>query len=338
MTTNSPETHLPTVMRGLVQQPFDGPDDLALVTDLPVPQPGPRDYLVKVGAAGLIFADVMQTTGRYAGGPDAPYVAGFEAAGEIVAVGGDVNDALPLGAHVIGVGPGAFAEYVVMPAVATAPVPDGWSDAASLGLVLNWATALAALRPMGRVTKGEWVLVHAAAGGVGQAAIRLAHHYGARVVASAARHKNDALRELGADVVLDRESPDLQTQILDATGGVDLVLESIGRTTFETSLAVTKPFTGRIVVFGAASGDASLSTHDLVFEHRVHVSGLHIGAFAEQVPELYAELVAELDALIDGGVLVPGAPTIRALADGPAAMRALAGGGTIGKLAIAPSG
>lgn len=324
-------------MRGLVQQSLDGPQDLALVPDLPVPEPGPRDYLVKVGAAGLNFADVMQTTGRYAGGPAAPYVAGFEAAGEIVAVGADVSDPLPVGSHVIGVGPGAFAEYVVMPAVAAEPVPAGWSDAESLGLVLNWATALAALGPMGRLATGEWVLVHAAAGGVGQAAIRLARHYGAKVVASASRHKHDILSGLGADVVVDRESEDLQAQVLDATGGVDLVLESVGRATFGTSLSVAKPFTGRVVVFGAASGDASVSTYDLVFEHRVHVAGLHIGAFAEQVPDLYAELVAELDELIRVGVIVPGEPTLHGLAEGPSAMRALAGGGTIGKLAIAPT-
>lgn len=110
-------------MRGLVQQSLDGPDALELVRDLPVPQPGPQDYLVKVGAAGLNFADVMQTTGRYARGPSSPYVAGFEVAGEIDAVGAEVADPLPVGSHVIGVGPGAFAEYVAVPAVAAAPVP-----------------------------------------------------------------------------------------------------------------------------------------------------------------------------------------------------------------------
>jgi NADPH:quinone reductase-like Zn-dependent oxidoreductase len=139
---------------------------------------------------------------------------------------------------------------------------------------------------------------------------------------------------LGADVVLDRRSSDLTAQILEATGGVDLVLESIGRTTFETSLSVAKPFTGRVVVFGAASGDASVSTHDLVFRHRVHVAGLHIGALAEHVPELYGSLLEELDELIRLGVLVPGEPNLHSLVDGPAAMRALASGSTIGKLAI----
>lgn len=323
-------------MRGLVQRSWDGPDDLTVVGDLPVPTPGPHEYLVRVGAAGLNYADVMQTTGRYAGGPTPAYVAGFEATGEIVAVGTAISEPLPVGSHVVGSGPGAFAEYVVMPSAAVAEVPSGWSDAASLGLVLNWATALAALRPMGRITAGEWVLVHAAAGGVGQAAIRLARHHGARVVALASEHKHDAVRALGADVVLDRGGPDLRSEIMDATGGVDLVLESIGRATLDTSLAVTKPFTGRVVVFGAASGDASISTHDLVFEHRVHVMGLHIGAFAKQAPDLYAAVLDELHRLAEDGVLVPGTPAVHALREGPTAMRALASGRTIGKLAIAP--
>lgn len=334
---HAPAPDLPATMRGLVQPTLDGPDALRLLHDLPVLRPGPRDYLLRVGAAGLNFADVMQATGRYAGGPSAPYVAGFEVAGEIVAVGPDVAEPLPVGSHVIGVGPGAFAEYVAVPAAGAGPVPEGWSDAASLGLVLNWATALAALRPIGRLAPGEWVLVHAAAGGVGQAAVRLARHHGARVVALAARHKHGVLHELGADVVLDRSGADLTAQILDATGGVDVVLESIGRTTFETSLSVAKPFTGRVVVFGAASGDASVSTHDLVFEHRVQLAGLHIGAYAEQVPDLYAEVVAEIDQLVRIGVIEPGAPTLHSLEEGPAAMRALANGRTVGKLAIAPS-
>jgi NADPH:quinone reductase-like Zn-dependent oxidoreductase len=225
---------------------------------------------------------------------------------------------------------------MVMPSATVAPVPPGWSDAASLGLVLNWATALAALKPLGNLAAGEWVLVHAAAGGVGQAAVRMARHYGAQVVATAAQHKHEVVAGLGADAVLDRERGDLGAEILRTTGGVDVVLESTGRATFDTSLSVTKPFTGRVVVFGAASGDASISTHDLVFRHRVQVKGLHIGAFAELVPHLYDDLLDELARLIELGVYPPGSPDVQGLSEGPAALRALAAGETVGKLAIDP--
>lgn len=336
MTRESTDDELLGTMSGLVQRSSAGPHDLVPATDLPMPTPGPDEYLVEVGAAGLNFADVLQTQGRYAGGPTPAYVAGFEAAGEIVAVGRDVAAPLPVGTHVIGTGPGAFAQYVVMPSAAVAPVPPGWSDAASLGLVLNWATALAAIRPLGDLADGEWVLVHAAAGGVGQAAIRLARHYGGKVVATTSRHKRELVVGLGADLVLDRESEDLEGEILRHTGGVDLVLESVGQATFATSLAVARPFRGRVVVYGAASGDASVSTHDLVFAHRIQLKGLHIGALAEHAPDLYAGLLAELAELIELGVYPPGTPEVHALADGPAALRSLAAGGTTGKLAIDP--
>lgn len=323
-------------IRALVQRSHRGPVDLALTTGQRRPGPGPGEYLIRVGAAGVNFADVMQTHGTYGAGPQAPYVAGFEAAGEIVEVGPDVENPLPPGTHVVGTGPGAFAQYMTMPAAGVLPVPSGWSDAEALGLVLNWATALAALKPLGEVKAGEAVLVHAAAGGVGQAAVRLARHYGARVIATASPAKHDTVAALGADQVLDSRRPDLAAEIRRLTGGVDLVLESVGQATFRTSLSVTRPFTGRVVVFGAASGDATMSTHDLVFTHQVQVKGLHIGALATAAPSLYQSLLVEIEALIAHGVYPPGTPHVHPLAEGPAVLRQLEAGRTHGKHALDP--
>jgi NADPH:quinone reductase-like Zn-dependent oxidoreductase len=323
-------------VRALVQLSHRGPGDLALTTDQRRPTPGPGEYLIRVGAAGVNFADVMQTHGTYGGGPRAPYVAGFEAAGEIVGVGPGVESPLPLGTHVVGTGPGAFAQYMTMSAPGVLPVPSGWSDAEALGLVLNWATALAALKPLGEVKAGETVLVHAAAGGVGQAAVRLARHYGARVIATASPTKHDAVEALGVGDVLDSRHPDLAEEITRRVGPVDLVLESVGQDTFRTSLSVTKPFTGRIVVFGAASGEATVTTHDLVFTHQVQIKGLHIGAMAAAAPSLYRSLLAEIDALIALGVYPPGAPHVHPLAEGPAVLRQLEAGQTFGKHALDP--
>ncbi|MEU9671222.1 NADPH:quinone oxidoreductase family protein [Streptomyces bobili] len=323
-------------MRALVQRSHRGPKDLGLATGHRRPAPGPGEYLIRVGAAGVNFADVMQTHGRYGGGPQAPYVAGFEAAGEIVGVGPQVESPLELGTHVIGAGPGAFAQYMTMPAAGVIPVPSGWSNAQALGLVLNWATALAALKPLGEIKEGEVVLVHAAAGGVGQAAVRLARHYGARVIATASPVKHHTVEALGAEAVLDSRRPDLAEEITRLTGGVDLVLESVGQATFEVSLSATKPFTGRIVVLGAASGDAALTTHDLVFTHQVQVKGLHIGALAAKAPALYRWLLVEIEALIALGVYPPGTPRLHPLAEGPAALQLLEAGRTRGKLALDP--
>ncbi|MEU3862795.1 NADPH:quinone oxidoreductase family protein [Streptomyces sp. NPDC028722] len=323
-------------VRALVQRSHLGPKDLALTTDHRRPTPGPGEYLIRVGAAGVNFADVMQTHGTYGGGPQAPYVAGFEAAGEIVGVGPDVDSPLQLGTHVVGTGPGAFAQYMTMPAAGVLTVPSGWSDTEALGLVLNWATALAALKTLGEIKAGEVALVQAAAGGVGQAAVRLARHYGARVIATASPTKHDTVKALGADEVLDSRRPDLAQEIIRLTGGVDLVLESVGRATFKTSLSVTKPFTGRIVVFGAASGDATLTTRDLVFTHQVQVKGLHIGALAVAAPSLYQALLVELEALIAHGVYPPGTPQVHPLAEGAKVLEQLAAGQTRGKLVLDP--
>jgi NADPH:quinone reductase len=323
-------------VRALVQRSHRGPKDLTLTSDHRRPTPGPGEYLVRVVAAGVNFADVMQTHGAYGGGPQAPYVAGFEAAGEIVGIGAEVEHPLPVGTHVVGTGPGAFAQYMTMPAAAVLAVPSGWTDAQALGMVLNWATALAALKQLGEVKTGEAVLIHAAAGGVGQAAVRLAHHYGARVIATASPDKHDTVKALGADEVLDSQRPDLAAEITRLTGGVDLVLESVGQATFEASLSVTKPFTGRIVVFGAASGDAGLSTHDLVFTHQVQLKGLHIGALAAAAPSLYRSLLVEIEELISKGVYLPGTPEVHPLAEGPTVLEQLEAGRTRGKHALDP--
>ncbi|MDH2425577.1 zinc-binding dehydrogenase [Sphaerisporangium sp. TRM90804] len=324
-------------MRALVQPSYGGPNDLTLVADHPRPvSPGPGDYVVRVGAAGVNFADVMQTRGTYGGGPRPPYVAGFEAAGEIVAAGAGVDGPLPAGTHVIGAGSGAFAEYMLMPAAGVLPVPPGWSDAAALGMVLNWATALAALRPLGELKEGEVVLIQAAAGGVGQAAVRLARHYGAQIIATASPAKHDDVRALGVDVVLDPSRGDLAEEILRRTGGVDVVLESVGKATFEASLSVTKPITGRVVVFGAASGDAVLTTHDLIFTHPVQVKGLHIGALAKASPSVYQGLIDEIERLIARGVYAPGTPQVHPLGEGPRVLRELEAGVTRGKHALDP--
>ncbi|MFD5148880.1 zinc-binding dehydrogenase [Streptomyces sp. NPDC058401] len=331
MTTNTP------LMQALVQQSLKGPKDLIPTSDRPVPVAGPGAYLIRVGAAGVNFADVMQAYGTYEGGPAAPYTAGFEAAGEIVAVGPGVEAPLPVGTHVIGTGYGAFAQYMTMPAAGALPVPEGWSDAESLGLVLNWATALAALKPLGGIERGDTVLIHAAAGGVGQAAVRLAHHYGATVIATASASKRETVLALGAAHVLDSDRPDLAGEVLAlAPGGVDITLESVGRATFRDSLAVTRPVTGSVVVFGVVSGHADISTHDLVFTHRVQIKGLHIGSMATEAPQILAGLLTELRSLIAAGVYPPGTPEVHALADGPKVLQQLESRKTTGKLALDP--
>src|SRR5213079_1849061 len=111
-----------------------------------------------------------------------------------------------------GMGGGAFAEYMLLPAVAAAPVPPGWAAEQALGLVVNWPTAMAALKPLGGVSAGQTVLIHAAAGGTGQAAVKIAKHYGATVIATASAAKHDVVRALGADHVIDARGADIAAE------------------------------------------------------------------------------------------------------------------------------
>jgi NADPH2:quinone reductase len=317
----------PATMRALQQTSRSGPRDLRLITDAPVPSPGPGEVLIRVTAAGVNFVDISQARGT------------IEGAGEVTAAGEGVT-APEIGAHVIGASPGggAFAEYLVLPAAAAVPVPAGWADEQALGLVVNWPTALAALRPLGGVTAGQTVLIHAAAGATGQAAVKMARHYGATVIATASPGKHEVVRALGADHVIDSRGADLAAEVLRLTGGVgaDLVLESVGGATLEASLGATRRVTGRVVVFGLAGGEAPISNWDLVYRHQVHIIGLNIGILIQSAPQIFGEVMGELFGLLAAGVLGPGQPAAYDLADGPKALAELEARATVGKLALRP--
>jgi len=330
---------IPATMRALQQTSLDGPQDLHLITDAPVPHPGPGQVLIRVTAAGVNFVDISQARGRFAGGPRPPYLAGIEGAGEVTAVGEGVTNVQP-GLHVIGVGiaGGAFAEYMVLPAAAAVPVPAGWADEQALGLVVNWPTALAALKPLGGIAAGQTVLIHAAAGGTGQAAVKMAKHYGATVIATASPGKHDVVRALGADHVIDSRSADLAADVLRLTGGTgaDLVLESVGGATLDASLAAAKLVTGRVVVYGLAGGEATITNWELVYQHQIHVIGLNIGILIRAAPQIFGQVMGELFRLLAAGVLGPGQPTTYALDEGPKALTELEARATVGKLALLP--
>ena len=330
---------IPTTMRALQQLSLNGPQDLRLIADAPVPVPGPGEVLIRVAAAGVNFVDISQAHGTFLGGPQPPYLAGFEAAGEIAVLGEGVTGLQP-GARVVGVGIGcgAFAEYTALPATAVMPVPAGWAAEQALGLMVNWPTALAALRPLGGIEAGQTVLIHAAAGGTGQAAVKMAKHYGATVIASASPGKHETVRALGADHVLDSQDPDLAVEVLELTGGTgaDLVLESAGGETFGISLAAARRVTGRVVVYGLAGGEAAITNWDLVYRHQVHVIGLNIGVLIQAAPQIFGEVMGELFTLMAVGVLTPGQPTAYELADGPKALAELEARATAGKLALLP--
>ena len=330
---------IPSTMRALRQTSLNGPQDLRLITDAPVPRPGPGEVLIRVTAAGVNFVDISQARGTFAGGPQPPYLAGIEGAGEVTAVGDGVTGLEP-GTHVIGVSVagGAFAEYLVLPAAAALPVPAGWADEQALGMLVNWPTALAALKPLGGVTAGQTVLIHAAAGATGQAAVKMAKHYGATVIGTASPGKHEGVRALGADHVIDSRTADLAAEVRRLTGGAgaDLVLESVGGATLDASLAAAKRVTGRVVVYGVAGGEAAITNWELVYKHQIHVIGLNIGILIEAAPQIFGEVMGEIYGLLAAGVLGPGRPAVYQLAEGPKALAELEARATVGKLALLP--
>jgi NADPH2:quinone reductase len=327
---------IPTTMRALIQTSLGGAKDVHLVNDAPVPVPRRNEVLIRVAAAGVNFVDISRAQGTFGGNPQPPFVAGFEAVGEVVAVGEGVERPMR-GAHVAGAGPGAFAEYMLVPAMAAMPVPAGWTDPQALGLVVNWPTALAALK-LGRMTSDDTVLVHAAAGATGQAVVALAKHRGARVIAAASPSKHASVRAMRADHVLDSRDPKLASAVLELTGGrgADLVIESAGGETFHASLAATRRVTGRLVVIGLAGGDAAIRNWDLVYTHPVQIIGFNLGVLIQAAPQIFGEIMGELGGLIAEGVIVPTRAKTYSLVDGPKALGELERRATIGKLALLP--
>jgi NADPH2:quinone reductase len=329
---------VPSSMRALEVTEYSGPSAVRL-GERPVPEPRPGQVLIRVRAAGINFADVMQARGLYVGGPKAPYIAGVEASGEIVRLG-DPNSTEPLGGktRVMGFGPAAFAEYVVWPQRSLMPLPDGWSFAQGAAFPVQWLTAHGCLKICGRIRAGETVLIHAAAGGVGTAAIRLAKHYGATVIATASSAaKLDFARQHGADHLINYVELDFVAEVKRLTNGrgVDLILEMVGGETFTKNVEAVVPF-GRIVVFGAASATrASVSNVDLVFRP-VEFIGYHLLVMATRRPDLFAAQCAEIADLVAAGVARPDEPRVIPLADAARALRELESRQTTGKLVLVP--
>ncbi|HEV2776678.1 MAG TPA: zinc-binding dehydrogenase [Solirubrobacteraceae bacterium] len=235
-------------MRAIQMSEYGGPEVLQLV-ELPVPEPGPGEVLVRVARAGLNFADTHRRTNTYLAKDELPLVPGAEVAGVREDTGERVVALL---------GSGGYAEYAVAPAALTFPVPDGVSDEMALALVLQGLTAWHLYRTSGRVAHGESVVVHAAAGGVGSLAVQLGKPLGAgRVIATASTaDKRDLALELGADVAVDGAADGLTERLVAANLGkpVDVVFEMAGGPVFDASLDALAPF-GRLVTYGIASGE-----------------------------------------------------------------------------------
>ncbi|WP_232702015.1 quinone oxidoreductase family protein [Halobacterium wangiae] len=314
-----------------------GDDDVLARVERDRPEPGPGEVLIDVEAAGVNFADVMQRRGHYHGGPEPPYVPGMEAAGTVAAVGDGADR--EVGERVVAmVGGGGYAEYVTAPALALFDVPESMSFAEAAGFPVQFLTAHHCLHDWGGLDADESVLVHAAAGGVGTAAVQLADHHGAEVFGTASTAEKLALAErLGCDHPINYTEVEFSEVTHDLTdgAGIDLVLDGVGGETFRESVDALSHF-GRVVAYGAASGEpGTVDTATLLFGNK-SVEGFHLGQAMERDPERVYAAVPELSALLRDDVLEVVVGQTFDLADAAEAHRALENRETTGKVVLEP--
>lgn len=239
-------------MRAVVQQHPGGPETLALA-ERPTPRPGPDQLRVKVMAAGVNRADIVQREGRYPPPPGVTTVLGLEIAGVVDAAPDDSR--FKTGDAVFGlVAGGGYAEYAILDELLAIPKPDSltWAQAASLPEA--WMTAWFNLVEIGHLKAGECLLVHAGASGVGAAAIQLARALEARVIASAGSDaKLDFCRRLGAVVAYNYQEVKDFAELVRNQGGADLILDPIGQGYFEQNLSCLNQ-DGRLIMIGVMAG------------------------------------------------------------------------------------
>jgi NADPH2:quinone reductase len=249
---------LPKTMKAVLIEKTGGTDVLQYKTDVPVPEPKEGEVLVKNEFIGINYIDNYFRSGVY-NPPSFPYILGREGSGTVAAVGPNAPSDLPVGTRVAYMGPSAYAEYTSVTSNYTIPIPDSISTKTAAASLLQALTAVTLIRDAHHVQKGEWVLVTAAAGGVGLWLCQLLKAVGARTIATAStEEKRQLAKENGAEVVLEYHEDDRDLfvkKVLEITGGdgVHAVFDSVGKSTFDSSLAVVRR-KGSMISFGNASG------------------------------------------------------------------------------------
>lgn len=245
-------------MKAVQIEKTGGTDVLQYKTDVPVPEPKGDEVLIKNEFIGINYIDTYFRSGVY-NPPSFPYTLGREGAGTIAAVGPNAASDLSVGTRVAYMGQSAYAEYVAVTSNYTIPIPDSIDTKTAAASLLQALTALTLIRDAYAVQKGDWILVTAAAGGVGLWLCQLLKAVGARTIATASSEEKRALaKENGAEVVLEYHEDDRDVfvkKVLEITGGegVHAVFDSVGKATFDSSLACVRR-KGSMVSFGNASG------------------------------------------------------------------------------------
>jgi NADPH:quinone reductase len=322
-------------MKAIQVKQVGGPEVMQLV-DLPVPQPKPNQALVKIAASGVNYIDVYHREGRYKS--PLPFVLGQEGAGEVTAVGSEVKS-IKVGDRVAWTELlGSYAQFAAIAADRLVSIPQGVSDQQAAGAMLQGMTAHYLSHDTFPLKKGQTALIHAAAGGVGLLLTQMAHNIGARVIATVSTDEKARLaREAGADEVILYTQSDFEaeTKRLTSSKGVDVVYDSVGKTTFEKGLSVLRP-RGMMVLFGGSSG--SVPPFDLIAlsqKGSLYITRPTLVNYIASREELIARSKAVFDMIASGKLKLRIEHTYP-LAEAQRAHRELEGRKTTGKLLLIP--
>jgi NADPH2:quinone reductase len=325
-------------MTGVVRVHEVGGPEALRFEEIEVGSPGPGQVLLRQTAVGLNFIDVYFRTGLYPP-PQLPFVPGLEAAGVVEAVGEGVRD-LRVGQRVAYASPpiGAYAERRLMPAGRLVALPDGIDDETAAAMMLKGMTAQYLLRRTYRVQSGQTILFHAAAGGVGLIACQWAKHLGATVIGTVGSEaKAEVARAHGCAHVIRYDREDVVARVREITGGkgVPVVYDSVGQTTFESSLDCLAPF-GMLVSFGQSSGKiAPVDLGILSQKGSLYVTRPTLMTYTAERSDLVAAANELFDVVQSGAVRI-GINQRFPLRDAAAAHRALEGRRTTGSTLLLP--
>ncbi|MFJ6805413.1 NADPH:quinone oxidoreductase family protein [Streptomyces anulatus] len=308
------------------------PGEVMRLEETDRPTPGDGQVLVEVRAANVNFPDALLCRGQYQVRPPLPFTPGVEVCG--TTEDGRRVLATPALPH------GGFADYVVADEAALLPAPDALDDAEAAALHIGYQTGWFGLHRRARLQPGETLLVHAAAGGVGSAAVQLGRAAGAKVIGVVGGPEKAAVaRELGCDLVIDRRSEDIVAAVKDATGGrgADVVYDPVGGDAYAKS-AKCVAFEGRILVVGFASGviPAPGLNHALVKNYSV--VGLHWGLYNTKDPAAVRACHDELTSLAELGIVKPLVSERVAMAGAADAVQRVADGTSTGRIVVLPGG
>lgn len=240
-------------MKAIQVNEVGGPDQMKLV-DVPKPQPGPKQAVIKIEASGVNFIDVYFRTGLYKADP--PITLGMEAAGVVEAIGAEVTEVKPGDRVAYAMTRGSYAEYAAVPSWQLVKVPDELGLNTAAAVMLQGMTAHYLTHSTFPLKKGDTALVHAAAGGAGRLVVQMAKMLGARVLGTVSTAPKEQLaREAGADEVIRYTEQDFETECKRLTGGrgVDVIYDSVGQATFLKGLNCIRP-RGMMALFGQSSG------------------------------------------------------------------------------------